>query len=64
MSKDYVGKKCWQARGYTTIKFGTILSQRIDNGWRMVCVKWDNDPITTWEKVNNVSFELRGLKEN
>lgn len=55
--KNYVGKRCWQANGRTTIIFGNVVSQKMENKWLLVEVRWDHNPITTWEKILNVSFE-------
>lgn len=57
--KDYKGKVCWQAFGFSTINFGVVVDQKLeDNGWLMLQVKWDRNNSTTWEKVLNLSFEM------
>lgn len=55
--ESYIGKRCWQTSGYTNIKFGNVLNQRMENDWLLVEVQWDGRPITTWERVVNVSFD-------
>ena len=55
--KSYIGKRCWQAQGFTSIKFGNVVNQKMDNDWLLVEIRWDGKPITTWERVVNVSFE-------
>ena len=55
--KDYIGKRCWQARGYTTVLFGNVIDQKMEDKWLMLQIKWDHSPITTWETVVNVSFQ-------
>lgn len=57
--KDYVGKVCWQAFGYSSINFGVVISQKMEeSGWLLVEVKWDRTEETTWEKILNVSFKM------
>ena len=55
--KSYIGKRCWQARGFTTLSFGNIVNQKMENDWLLVEVRWSASGDATWERVVNVSFE-------
>tara|TARA_B100000963_G_C22574184_1_gene647568 strand:- start:210 stop:398 length:189 start_codon:yes stop_codon:yes gene_type:complete len=60
--KDYIGKVCWQARGYSSIRFGVVIDQKMEDKWLMFKVSWDNCIEESWEKCLNVSFTIPDRK--
>jgi len=55
--KNLIGTQCWQAIGFKTVCFGTIIDQKIEKGWLMLQVSWENRKVHTWEKAANLGFE-------
>tara|TARA_A100001201_G_scaffold143736_1_gene147056 strand:+ start:809 stop:1009 length:201 start_codon:yes stop_codon:yes gene_type:complete len=61
--KNYKNKKCWQAIGFTQIKKGIAIDQKLEStGWLMIYVKWD-DKSYSWEKIVNLSFDMKQIGE-
>lgn len=61
--KNYKNQKCWQATTQTTLRKGIVIEQRLDKiGWLLIHVKWNNNTFT-WEKVTNLSFNLKQIGE-
>lgn len=61
--KNYKNKRCWQATSQVSLRKGIILEQKMDKtGWLLVHIKWENNRFT-WEKVTNVSFNLKQIGE-
>ena len=56
--KNHIGKVCWQAHGYSSIKVGVVVAQKMQEKWLLVQVKWDRSGELTWEKILNVSFKI------
>jgi len=56
--KNYIGKKCWQAVGYACIKFGSIVDQKMEGKWLVLKVNWKKSNDFSWEKINNISFNM------
>ena len=56
--KNKVGKNCWQAVGYASIRIGVVVSQEMRNDWLMYEVRWGEDTQTTWVKCSNIAFQL------
>lgn len=55
--QNYIGKQCWQAYGYKAISFGVVTDQKMEQGWLMLQVSWENRKVHTWEKAANLGFE-------
>ena len=55
--KNYVGKRCWQAWGYSSMSVGTVKEQEMRDKWLVLKVVWDNGS-SSWEKAINLSFSL------
>jgi hypothetical protein len=53
--EDLTLMRCWQAISRTRIQLGTIHEQKMENGWLMYLVEWDNG-YRDWEKAVNISF--------
>lgn len=54
---NYIGKNCWQASGFKTVYFGTVIDQKIENKWVLLKVEWDHTSCSSWEKIVNLGFE-------
>lgn len=54
---NYIGKDCWQASGFKTVYFGTVIEQKMEDSWLLLKVKWNHNSNQTWEKVSNLGFE-------
>jgi hypothetical protein len=55
--KNYIGKNCWQASGFKTVCFGTVVDQKMENKWLLLKVSWNHNSSLTWEKVANLGFK-------
>ena len=53
---NYIGKDCWQASGFKTVYFGTVIEQKMESSWLLLKVKWSHNSNQTWEKVANLGF--------
>ena len=54
---NYIGKDYWQASGFKTVYFGTVIEQKMEDSWLLLKVKWNHNSNQTWEKVANLGFE-------
>jgi|14BtaG_2_1085337.scaffolds.fasta_scaffold140625_1 hypothetical protein len=55
--RNYIGNQCWQAIGFKYVCFGTVIDQKMEKGWLMLYISWNNQTTHTWEKVTNLGFE-------
>jgi len=56
---NYVNKRVWKAIGSNHILFGTVVEEKMKNGWHMVKVKWQSPhsmpPLEqAWQKTANL----------
>jgi hypothetical protein len=59
--KNYINKRCWQATTQVQIRKGIALKQKLEKtGWLMIYVKWGDDGCS-WEKILNLSFDLKQI---
>jgi hypothetical protein len=58
MKNNYVGKACWQARGYVSISVGHVVEQKMEGSWLMLLISWIGSKDQTWEKISNISFNI------